>query len=112
MKIRYMVESVIRDRDGNPWYEPVGVWVQGPGPGLDLEIAFLPGNEEVQEDADWVINRMVENDVKSVPEGFLEYHQATLSPYRGDRGPIVETEEFPSVQACVKAVLSSIQRPL
>ena len=60
MKLRYMIEYVLRDQIRNPRYEPIGVWVQGPGPGLDLVIEFLPGNSDAEEDAQWVVNRLVE----------------------------------------------------
>ena len=108
MKLRYMVEYALRDRIREPHYEPVGVWVQGPGPGLDLVIEFLPGNTEVREEAEWIVNRLVENDVRTLPDDFLAYHQATLSPYRGMRGPVVETDEYPSAEACARAILDKI----
>jgi hypothetical protein len=60
MKLRYMIEYALRDRIRNPRYEPIGVWAQGPGPGLDLVIEFLPGNADADEDAQWVVNRLVE----------------------------------------------------
>ncbi len=104
MRLRYMLEYTLLDRDANPRYEPIGVWVQGPGPGLDIIMEFLPGNDEAQEEADWVINRLVENDVKSLMDGFLEYHRATMSPYRGMRGEIVETEDYQKAEECAKAV--------
>ena len=47
--------------------------------GLDIAMEFLPFFEEEQERADWVVNRLVENDVKSVAEDFLEYHQQSIS---------------------------------
>jgi len=34
MKLRYMIEYVLRDQIRNPRYEPIGVWVQGPEPSL------------------------------------------------------------------------------
>ncbi|MHB1001953.1 MAG: hypothetical protein ACYC27_22155 [Armatimonadota bacterium] len=108
MKLRYMIEYALRDRDTNPHYEPIGVWVQGPGPGLDIEMAYLPGNDEYQEDADWVINRLVENDIKSLPDGFLEYHQATISPYRGMRGGITDIEHFASLSECLTTIINGI----
>ena len=86
MKLRYMIEYALRDRIREPRYDPIGVWVQGSGPGLDLVVEFLPGHAEAQEEADWVINRLVENDVQSLPEDLLAYHQSTLPPYRGMRG--------------------------
>ena len=109
MKLRYMVEYALRDRIREPRYEPVGVWVQGPGPGLDLVIEFLPGNAEAREEAEWIVNRLVENDIRSLPEDFLAYHQATLSPYRGMRGPVTETEEYLSTEACASAVLDDLR---
>lgn len=109
MRLRYMIEYALRDRDTSPHYEPIGVWVQGPGPGLDIEMAYLPGNEEYQEEADWVINRLVENDIKSLPDDFLEYHRSTMSPYLGMRGEPVETEEYASMGECAKQMAQSLQ---
>jgi hypothetical protein len=51
MKLKYMIEYALPDRTRAPRYEPIGVWVQGPGPGLDLTIDFLPGNAEAEEEA-------------------------------------------------------------
>jgi hypothetical protein len=110
MKLRYMIEYALRDRDTNPHYEPIGMWVQGPGPGLDIVMEYLPGNEDAQEEADWVMNRLVENDIKSLPDDFLEYHRATMSPYSGMRGEIVETEEFAAAEECAKAILRRISQ--
>ncbi|MHB9036959.1 MAG: hypothetical protein ACYC64_09840 [Armatimonadota bacterium] len=110
MRLRYMIERALRDQDTNPHYEPIGVWVQGPGPGLDIIMEYLPGNDEAQEEADWVINRLVENDIKSLPDGFLEYHRTTMSPYRGMRGEIVETEEYQMAEECAARVLASLSR--
>jgi len=106
MKLRYMIEYAVRDRDTSPRYEPIGVWVQGPGPGLDIVMEYLPGNEDFVEDADWVINRLVENDIKSLPDGFLEYHRATMSPYQGMRGKITETEEAANAEDLAGTVLA------
>jgi len=86
MKLHYMIEYVLRDRIRKSRYDPVGVWVQRPGPGLDLVIEFLPGNTGAREEAEWIINRLVENDVRALPDGFLAYHQSTLSPYCGCAG--------------------------
>lgn len=111
MKLRYMIEWARRGEPVNPRYEPIGVWVQGPGPGLDVVIEFLPGNDEAQEEGDWVINRLVEAGVKNIQSDFLEYHMETLSAYHGMRGPIEETEEFGGAEACARAVLAQIQIP-
>lgn len=108
MKLRYMIEYVLHDRIRKPLYKPIGVWVQGPGTGFDLVVEFLPGNTEAREEADWIINRLVENDVRTLPEDFLAYLQSTLSPYRGMRGPVIETDEFPSTDACARLLIDKI----
>ncbi|MCK7511745.1 MAG: hypothetical protein MZV70_52020 [Desulfobacterales bacterium] len=48
-------------------------------------IEFLPGNADAEEDAQWVVNRLVEQGVRSLPDDFLAYHQGTCSQYRGMR---------------------------
>lgn len=108
MKLRYMVEYAMRDLNTDPHYEPIGVWVQGSGPGLDITMEYLPGCEDYAEDADWVLNRLVGDDVKSLPDDFLEYHRSTMSPYRGMRGEIVETEEYSSAADCVVRLLCTL----
>ncbi|MHB1462029.1 MAG: hypothetical protein ACYC1M_12160 [Armatimonadota bacterium] len=106
MRLSYMTEFTLRDRDTSPHYEPIGVWVQGYGAGLDIVMEYLPGNAEAQDEADWVLNRLVEKGVKSLPEGFLEYHRATMSPYRGMRGEIVDTDEYATAEQCAARVLA------
>ena len=108
MKLRYMIEYALRGRNRSPRYDPIGVWVQGSGPGFDLAIRFLLGHKEAREDAEKVIDRLVENGMPALPEGFLEYHQQTMSPYRGMRGAVVETDAFPSAQACAQSLLREI----
>ena len=114
MKLRYMVDYVPRhDENGRSWYEPVGVWVQGPGPGLDIVMEYIESDDpavlEAREEADWVINRLVENGVKELPADFLEYHRQTLSPYRGSRNPIVDTTDFNSADRCAKMILAKVR---
>ena len=95
MTFLYLIEYKLADDA----YVPIGVWCVGESPGLDVEIRMLPGYAEEQEEADWVINRLVENGVEHVGREFLEYHQETLSPYRGMRSEIVETDRYPSREA-------------
>ena len=90
-------------------YVPIGVWCVGKGGGLDVEIRMLPGYAEEQEAADWVINRLVENRVEHIGRQFLVYHQETLSPYRGLRSKIVETDKYPSREALFAELLKQIQ---
>lgn len=77
---------------------------------VDIVIEFLPGNAEAREEAEWIINRLVENEVRTLPEDFLAYHQSTLSPYRGMRGPVVETDEYSSAESCVKDLLRTFPK--
>lgn len=111
MRLRYFIDSVIRDRESNPHYEPVGVWVQGPGPGLDIVMEYIESDDpaviEARDEAEWVINRLVENGIKELPEDFLDYHKQTLSPYRGSRSAVTWTENHDTVEACVRAIISS-----
>jgi hypothetical protein len=65
MKLRYMIDSIVADREATvPEYVPVGVWVQGPGPGLDVEMYYLDrgpsGLADRKDEAAWVVNRLVE----------------------------------------------------
>jgi len=113
MKQRYMIDMILRDdKSGQPVYEPVGVWVQGSGPGLDIEMFYIDSRDAKvlarKEEADWVINRLVENDITSLPEDFLEYHRQSRSPYDGAFSEIVETERFPSLEACGLAILNTL----
>lgn len=113
MRLRYFIDSVIRDRGGSPHYEPVGVWVQGPGPGLDIVMEYIESDDpvviEAREEADWVINRLVENGVRELPADFLEYHRQTLSPYRGSRSVVTQTDDYPAPEACARAMLEKIR---
>jgi len=115
MKLRYMIDMILReDKDGQPLYEPVGVWVQGPGPGLDIEMFYLDSRDPKvlarKEEADWVINHLVENDATSLPDDFLEYHRQSRSPYDGAFTEPAETERFASFEACGLAILDTLPR--
>ncbi len=113
MKLRYMIDSVLKDRTAAvPVFEPVGLWVQGYVPGLDIEMYYIESTDpkvaERQEEAAWIVNRLVENDITAIPADFLEYHQLSRSPYDGTFSEITETDQYPSFDACAKAVLASI----
>ena len=115
MKLRYMIDMILREgKGGQPVYEPVGVWVQGPGPGLDIEMFYLDSRDPKvlvrKEEADWVINRLVENDATSLPGDFLEYHRQSRSPYDGDFTEPAETERFASLEACGLVILDTLPR--
>ena len=115
MNLRYMIDMVLRESaSGAPVYDPVGVWVQGSGPGLDIVMEYLQSDDpevaDAREEADWVLNRLVENDIKELTEDFLEYHRQTLSPYCGSRSEVVATDEYAFGESCAKAILEKISR--
>ena len=115
MKLRYMIDMILRgEKDGQPVYEPVGVWVQGPGPGIDIEMFYIDSRDpkvaQRKEAADWVINRLVENDATSLPDDFLEYHRQSRLPYDGAFLAITETDRFNSVESCGLAVLDTLPK--
>lgn len=113
MKLRYMVDCVLRhDEHGRPWYEPVGVWVQGPGPGLDIEMFYIDSQDSAilarRDEANWVLNRLVEGDVTGLPEDFLEYHRRTRPPYDGLFSQITETDKYSSAETLEGQVLDKL----
>ena len=84
MKLRYMIDSIMADRQATvPEYVPVGVWVQGPGPGLDVEMYYLDrgpnGLADRKDEAAWVVNRLVEAGAK----GIIEYDSRDLGMVKG-----------------------------
>lgn len=112
MKLRYMIDMILREgKNGQPVYEPVGVWVQGPGPGLDIEMFYLDSRDPKvlarKEEADWVINRLIENDATSLPDDFLDYHRQSRSPYDGVFTEPAETDDFAAAEACATKIIST-----
>ena len=123
MKLRYMIDMILReDKNGQPVYEPVGVWVQGPGPGLDIEMFYIDSPDSLvlarKEEANWVINRLIENGVTSLADDFLEYHRQSRSSYDGAFTEAAETGEFSkssslwSAQVRLPSRFASPQRPV
>ena len=104
MSIRYFIEYALEGTDDAPVWKPIGVWAQGQGPGLDVAMAYLPGYEDLQEEADWVINRLVENDVKELAADFLDYHQQN-GGYQVMREAANVTEDYTGAEACAAGEL-------
>jgi hypothetical protein len=52
---------------------------------------YLPINDALAEEADWVLDRLVEAGVKNLQPDFLDYHRGTMSAYHGARSEILET---------------------
>lgn len=66
------------------------------------------GLADRKDEAAWVVNRLVEVGATSLPADFLEYHRLSRSPYDGVFSEITETGEYPSLDACGKAVLARL----
>ena len=105
MNLRYMVDLHFVDRDEGA-YAPIGVWVQGAG--MDLVIRYVSGYEDYQAEADLVLDRMVDYGMQAIPPDFLEFHQQSLSSYRGER-VIVDSKAFISTEACADVVIRMIE---
>lgn len=105
MKFLYMIEYKLIDDQ----YKPIGIWCLGEGHGLDLEIRMLPAYPDEQEEADWIVNRIVENGATQLDRSVLEYHQQTRAPYEGMRSKIFETEACPNRDALFDDLFQQIQ---
>ena len=55
-----------------------------------------------------MVNRLVEAGGTSLPADILEYHRLSRSPYDGFFSEITESDEYPSLDACGKAVLTRL----
>ncbi len=87
MRLHYFIDSRYNDRAGR--FLPIGIWVHNP---VDGAVDFYYPDQESEEywDAMFVINRLVESDLKAPPD-FLEFHQGKAG-YRGMRSRIFEEE--------------------
>lgn len=70
-------------------YVEIGLWTMS-GDRMGLEIEIDDNFEEDKEEAEWIINRLVEADSFPLPDDFLEHWQHQISPYDGMMGKIVK----------------------
>ena len=70
-------------------YVEIGVWTM-PEDRMGLDIDIDDAYPDEQEEANWIINRLVEANAFPLPEDFLEYWQQQFSPYEGMMGKIEE----------------------
>ena len=87
MKLRYFIDSRYNEKVGR--FLPIGIWIYNP---VDGAVDFYYPDPESDENADamWVINRLVESDLKAPPD-FLEFHQHQAG-YKGMRSRILEVD--------------------
>ncbi|MHB9131155.1 MAG: hypothetical protein ACYDBB_08705 [Armatimonadota bacterium] len=108
MKIRYFIESALQQGpDGQWFFTPIGVWAHGPGLGMDIAMAYLPGYDAAQAAAEGIMTDLIERGARTIPPDFLEQWQIAIPLYCGDRSAIIATEEYLSAEACAKGLLSS-----
>lgn len=102
-KMRYMTHYRLVDLDNDKRRTVfAGVWVQGPDMQGDLDYAYLPGFEELEDRANDIINELVEAD-RGVPDDILE--NMSNSGYFDAWGPIMETDEYDGITALEEAIL-------
>jgi|TARA_R110000824_G_scaffold190214_4_gene371656 hypothetical protein len=107
MRIKFLFEwELIPDAN----YRPVGLWVLGVN---DLLIRYVDGKSRKRTDS--VLRRVraqMRIELQEFPASadLLEYHAATLSPYIGDRGPLIESERFEDEEEALAEGLSFIRR--
>jgi len=70
-------------------YKEIGLWTM-PIDRMSLEIEIDDAYLDDREEANWILNRLVEADAFPLPDDFLEYWQKQLSPYEGMMGEIEE----------------------
>jgi len=87
MRIRYFIDYQYDNRLQQ--FLPVGIWIQDMDD-LGIDMYYLDETSDEYEEAMWVMNRLVENDLNASPD-FLEYHQ-TRAGYKGMRSRILEEE--------------------
>ena len=70
---------------------------------------YFPGKKRGEIQA--VSNRLAELPTvwNDFPDDFLAYHQGTLSQYCGMRGPVIQTDEYPSTESCARSVIDRIK---
>lgn len=94
MQVEYFIECALREDpvDRHHYYQPIGVWAHGLGGGLNVCGMFLAEETDAQEKADWLINDLIERDVRTLPPDWLARKADGIGLYQGDASPIYVTE--------------------
>ena len=108
-KLLYMIQNKLV-ASNPPRYQPVGVWCIDPADTFALEIQMLPEFPDEQEEADWIINRLVElQETPVLDRSFLEFHKQSMSPYTGVMSDIRKTTNYANSNALVAHILQKIK---
>ena len=87
MTLRYFIDYGYDGESGR--FLPIGIWIHNPVDGA-VDIFYPDQESDEYWDVMFVINRLVESDLKAPPE-FLEFHQERAG-YLGMRSAIFEVE--------------------
>lgn len=87
MRLKYFIDY--RYDDKAECFLPIGIWIHNSIDGA-VDIFYPAPESDEYWDAMFVINRLVESDLKAPPD-FLEFHQARAG-YRAMRSAIFEVE--------------------
>lgn len=109
MKIRYFIEY--KRPDPNKWdLIPIGVWAHGVDDRSVLEVGYIPGYDAEEWDAQCVVNRIVEQGIRELPEDFLDQHREGISIYLGSRTKVIETDKYASVTELMDDLLEQTRK--
>jgi len=109
MNICYFIEY--KRPDPNKWeLIPIGVWAHGVDDRSAFEVGYVPGFGAEEWDAQCVVNRIVEQGIKELPEDFLERHRDAVPVYLGSRTKAIETDKYGSVTELVNDLLEQIRK--
>lgn len=87
MRLKYFIDYRFVEKVEQ--FLPIGIWIQDTDD-LGIDMFYHDETSDNYEEAMWVINRLVENNL-TVPLDFLEYHQQRPS-CTGMRSQILEAE--------------------
>ena len=109
MRIRYFIEYKRPDPD--KWeFVPIGVWAHGVDDRSVFDVGYAPGYDAEEWDAQCVINRIVEQGIRELPENFLEQHREAIPIYLGSRTKVLETDKYGSVTELVEDIIEQIRK--
>jgi hypothetical protein len=109
MRIRYFIEY--KRPDPNKWeLIPIGVWAHGVDDRSAFEVGYIPGYDAEEWDAQCVVNRIVEQGIRELPDDFLERHRGAVPVYIGSRTKVEETDKYGSVTELVDDLREQIMK--
>ena len=100
MRLRYLIDYRFEEKVQQ--FLPIGIWIQDLDD-LGIDMYYPDESSDEFEEAMWVMNRLVENDMNA-PMDFLEYHQASAG-YKGMRSQIFEEETDLNVDEFMRKTL-------